>query len=45
MASSEIIEPFFCSLRTQAERVFSISGSRALVRLFGGERGVSFGGA
>jgi hypothetical protein len=43
MASSVMKEPFFCSLSTHAERVFSISGSRALVRLFGGERGVSFG--
>jgi hypothetical protein len=43
MASSVMKEPFFCSLSTHAERVFSMSGSRALVRLFGGERGVSFG--
>ena len=45
MASSVMNEPFFCSLTTQAERVFSMSGSRALERLVGGGRGVSFGGA
>lgn len=45
MASSVMKEPFFCSFETQAERVFSTSGSRALDRLVGGERGVSFGGA
>jgi len=45
MASSVMNEPFFCSFDTQAERVFSMSGSLALDRLVGGERGVSFGGA
>lgn len=39
-------EPFFCSLVTQAESVFSMSGRRDLERLGGGERGVvSFGTA
>lgn len=36
-------EPFFCSLMTHAERVFSMSGSLAFDLLFGGDRGVSLG--